>query len=201
MKIENIDLCACCAPHVSHTGEVGIVKMLDFMRHRGGVRLIAKCGRQALLDYRNKYRSVYDISNMLSAKQEEVFSAVERVKNETENIYRDFHSFKINVAEQSKKSLVFNNDVSYIIVDNFDADMMREVVNFGAEKTEKYSAVFSGDDNDGYSFVIASKTQDMNILRNELGSKLNGRGGGRDGMIQGKAATTKQNIIDFFKEV
>ena len=41
----------------------------------------------------------------------------------------------------------------------------------------------------------------MNILKNELGSKLNGRGGGRDGMIQGKAAATKQNIIDFFKEV
>jgi hypothetical protein len=41
----------------------------------------------------------------------------------------------------------------------------------------------------------------MNALRNELGSKLNGRGGGRDGMIQGKAMTTKENIIDFFKEV
>ena len=41
----------------------------------------------------------------------------------------------------------------------------------------------------------------MNILRNKLNEKLNARGGGRDGMIQGKAATTKENIINFFKEV
>jgi predicted Rossmann fold nucleotide-binding protein DprA/Smf involved in DNA uptake len=67
--------------------------------------------------------------------------------------------------------------------------------------TEGATAVFSGDDGNGYSFVIASKSQDMNSFRNELNSKLNGRGGGRDGMIQGKATTTKEKIIDFFKEV
>lgn len=200
VKIENIDLCACCAPHVSRTGEVGIVKILDFMRHRGGVRLIAKCGRQALLDYRNKYRSVYDISNMLSAKQEEVFSAVERVKNETENIYKDFHSFKINVAEQSKKSLVFNNDVSYIIVDNFDADMMRTVANYGMDKST-LCVVFSGNDGVGYSYVAGSKSLDMKNVAKVINQALSGRGGGRDTMIQGKASSCENDIRKFMSEL
>ena len=83
----------------------------------------------------------------------------------------------------------------------YDADMMREVVNYSASKTEKYSAVFSGDDENGYSFVVASRCQDMNSFKNEMNSKLNARGGGRDGMIQGKAATTKTDIINFFQEV
>ena len=87
------------------------------------------------------------------------------------------------------------------VTSGYDADMMREVVNFGIEKTDKFSGVFSGNDSDGYSFVIASKVQDMNALRNRLNSELNARGGGRDGMIQGKAATSKENIINFFKEV
>jgi tRNA nucleotidyltransferase/poly(A) polymerase len=42
---------------------------------------------------------------------------------------------------------------------------------------------------------------DSKALAIEISQKLNGRGGGRDGMIQGKAATEKQAIIDFFKEV
>ena len=65
----------------------------------------------------------------------------------------------------------------------YDGICVVKDVNFAVEKTEKFGAVFSGNDSDGYSFVIASKSQDMNILRNELNSKLNGRGGGRDGMI------------------
>ena len=88
VSIENTDLCACCAPHVKNTGEVGIVKILDFKRHRGGIRLVMKAGFKALLDYREKYKSVYDISNILSAKQPEIFNAVERVYNEVDDANR-----------------------------------------------------------------------------------------------------------------
>ena len=52
VDIENTDLCACCAPHVNRTGEVGVIKILDFMRHRGGVRIVMKSGLKALFDYR-----------------------------------------------------------------------------------------------------------------------------------------------------
>ena len=36
VEVEGYDLCACCAPHVSRTGEIGLVKILDFEKHRGG---------------------------------------------------------------------------------------------------------------------------------------------------------------------
>jgi alanyl-tRNA synthetase len=171
------------------------------MKHRGGVRIVMKAGSLALKDYREKYRNALGISNLLSVKQHDIFTATEKFYNDLGDERRKFYEYRLSVANRDKENLRDINGSLVLITAGFDADMMREVVNFGAEKTEKYSAVFSGDDNDGYSFVIASKTQDMNILKNELGSKLNGRGGGRDGMIQGKAATTKQNIIDFFKEV
>ena len=201
VEIDGVDVCACCAPHVKKSGEVGIIKLLDFMKHRGGVRIVMKAGSLALKDYREKYRNALGISNLLSVKQHDIFTATEKFYNDLGDERRKFYEYRLSVANRDKENLRDINGSLVLITAGFDADMMREVVNFGAEKTRKYSAVFSGDDNDGYSFVIASKTQDMNILRNELGSKLNGRGGGRDGMIQGKAATTKQNIIDFFKEV
>ena len=39
VEVEGTDTCACCAPHVSRTGEIGLIKILDFMKHRGGTRI------------------------------------------------------------------------------------------------------------------------------------------------------------------
>ncbi len=201
VTIDGVDVCACCAPHVNSTAEVGIIKLLDFMKHRGGVRIVMKAGKLALLDYRDKYKNALGISNLLSVKQQDIFTATEKFYNDLSEERRKFYEYRLSVAERDKANLCEVNGSLILITSGYDSDMMREVVNFAVEKTEKYGAVFSGNDSDGYSFVIASKSQDMNILRNELNSKLNGRGGGRDGMIQGKATTTKEKIIDFFKEV
>ena len=66
-----------------------------------------KSGSDALLDYREKYKSVYTISGLLSAKQGEISSAVERLMNDNDIIRRDFYQFKMSVAENTKSSLVF----------------------------------------------------------------------------------------------
>ena len=201
VEVEGVDVCACCAPHVKTSGEVGVIKLLDFMKHRGGVRVVMKAGKLALIDYREKYKNALGISNLLSVKQQDIFTATEKFYNDLSEERRRFYEYRMSVANRDKEKLEEINDSLILITDGYDADMMRDVVNYALEKTEKYAGVFSGTDNDGYSFVIASKTQDMNSFRNRVNSELNGRGGGRDGMIQGKATTTKTNIIDFFKEV
>ena len=53
-----MDRCACCAPHVDSTGEVGVIKILDSARHRGGQRVSVICGMDALEDYRARQESV-----------------------------------------------------------------------------------------------------------------------------------------------
>lgn len=200
VEIENTDLCACCAPHVKSTGEIGIVKILDFMRHRGGVRIVMKSGYDALLDYREKYRNVYEISGLLSAKQECVAEYVKRLMDETDAIKRQFYQFRLSVAQRDKESLKYTNDISYLITDGYDADMMREVANYGAEKSA-ICIVFSGDDEIGYSYIACSLSYDMKKVAAHINKTLNGRGGGRDTMIQGKVAVDKSSIVAFLNSV
>ena len=57
VEIPGVDRCACCAPHVNTTGEIGLVKLLTAERHRGGVRLTLLCGMDAIDDYRRKQDS------------------------------------------------------------------------------------------------------------------------------------------------
>ena len=198
VSIENTDLCACCAPHVKSTGEVGIVKILDFMRHRGGIRLVMKAGSKALLDYREKYKSVYDISNLLSAKQPEVFNAVERVYNEVDDVNRELYNFKHKVAESDKNNLIYSGNISYFISSFYDTDMMRNLVNYGMEKSS-LSLAFSGEDENGYSYIAGSNSLDMKNVARSINSNLNGRGGGRDTMIQGKVSATKEQIVNYLE--
>lgn len=52
VEVPGVDLCACCAPHVSFTGEIGLIRLKDRMRHRGGVRFTMLAGRAAYEDAR-----------------------------------------------------------------------------------------------------------------------------------------------------
>lgn len=54
VTVEGYDVCACCAPHVSCTGEIGAIKFTSVMRHRGGIRVTILCGSDAEVDYREK---------------------------------------------------------------------------------------------------------------------------------------------------
>ncbi len=80
VEIPGVDLCACCAPHVDTTGQIGLIKIVNVQSHRGGVRINILCGGRALADYTEKQDSVWAISSLLSAKQPEVAGAVARAK-------------------------------------------------------------------------------------------------------------------------
>ena len=200
VKIGEADLCACCAPHVKRTGEIGVVKILDFMRHRGGVRIVMKSGLKAVLDYREKYTSVYDVSVMLSAKQHEIASYVDKKIKENETLQRSFTTFKMQIAENDKENLSYIGDTALFITSFYDSDMMRELANYGMTQKE-LCVILSGNEESGFSYVAGSLSFDLMKFAKHFNSALNGRGGGRGTMIQGKVTATKQGIINYFNSL
>ena len=57
----------------------------------------------------------------------------------------------------------------------------------------------NGNDEAGYSYIIASKTVDLRAKSKEINSSLNGRGGGQPTMIQGSFKAKKEEIIEYIK--
>ena len=67
VNIADVDSCACCAPHVAYTGELGIVKIVDAVKHKGGLRIRMLAGVRAY-DYMAKVsKEASAVSVMLSA--------------------------------------------------------------------------------------------------------------------------------------
>ena len=68
VEVEDTDVCACCAPHVKLTGEIGMLKIINRENHRGGVRITYLCGFRALSFYRDALDTLKFVQATLSAK-------------------------------------------------------------------------------------------------------------------------------------
>lgn len=197
VEIPGIDLCACCAPHVAHTGEIGIIKLLDAASYKGGTRLHMLCGLRALEDYRQRYASVRRISVALSAKQREVAEAVERLCASFEEAKHDAASLRRALADRIAATLPAA-EAHCLFEPLLDTGAMRALAAAGAKKCTAVCAVFAGNDADGYTYVAASDTVDMRTFAKQMNAALNGRGGGNAQMICGSVSAPRRAIEAFY---
>lgn len=197
VKIGDIDLCACCAPHVKRSGEIGAIKLSDFSRHRGGTRVTMRSGKLALCDYSQKYESVHAISNLLSVKQNEADSAVQKLLEGFNNAKKELYDFKMRLVKDDVNNAVKKSDMPVFITSVYDGEMLKEFVDSATKCGARLCAAFSGE-NGVYSYAVLSREFDMKAFALEMNTALNGRGGGRDGMIQGRVPAEKEEIIEFF---
>lgn len=199
VTIPDCDVCACCAPHVSYTGEIGLVKIVDAMRHRGGIRLWMVAGRLALEDYRTKQENIAAISAALSVKQPQAAQGVARMKAELEQV-----TFALNQARQAliaekAKSLPRTEGNLCLFEDDLDAASLRALANAGMEVCGGICAVFTGSDKTGYRYVMGSKTVDLRAKAKEINQALGGKGGGQPTMIQGSVTADRAAILAYFQ--
>ena len=198
--IDGFDICACCAPHVKRTGEIGIIKILDWINYKGGVRLNILCGRDALSDYHERYKRNVQISNLLSAKQEEVCPAVEKLLSDMAELRHQLGEKSKEITRLYLEGITETDDDIVIFTKDMSSGEIRHLANGAKEKTKNLAAVFSGDDTKGYSYIIGSNTTDLKALAPEINKALSGRGGGNSAMIQGSLKATEKEIRAFIKE-
>lgn len=197
VEIEGVDLCACCAPHVSHSGEVGLLKIIDSMRHRGGTRMTLLCGEAALLDYEALHENNAAVSAALSAKRLETGGAIARVMAEQEERRAELTKLKRELLQLKAAALRPTEGSICIFESDIDMITLRELVNAGSELAGKVCAGFAGTDGD-YKYIIGSRTVPLRARAKEINAAIDGRGGGSDAMIQGTSRARREDIERYF---
>ena len=196
VEIDTVDICACCAPHVNLTGEIGLIKILTSVSHRGGVRLTVLCGSSAFDDYVKKHNSTLSIAASLCAKHYETDSAVRRlIDANAEQKYKTSENIK-----QLLKIIADTVEPDTAIVRFFelpDAAYLRELTNEIRGKSEIFTMLFSGNDEKGYSYCIYSEKLDLTSFIKDFNKTLDGNGGGRGVMLQGRTKATKEQINNY----
>ena len=196
VTIPGVDVCACCAPHVSRTGEIGMIKIVNCQSHRGGVRLNILCGKRALEDYNKKQESVSAVSVALSAKQDLVADAVLKLKEDILRQQERIKTLQAQLLTLSISTLPAPSECenAVLFVDKMDTIAIRNTVNSLVEKYTGYCGVFSGDEETGYSFIVGSKAKDCKKLAQTFRTELGAKCGGNTPMIQGSVNAKKETI-------
>ena len=199
VTVEGVDMCACCAPHVERTGQIGVIKLLDFMRHRGGVRIWLKAGADALRDYGARYGATAAISALLNVPQADVVPAAEKLLAARDELRFELAGLRRSAIEAQAAALTPTEGHLVLFAEGEDADL-RLLANAGMEKCSGVCSVFSGADGD-FRFVMGSLSRDMRAFAKDVRGPLSARGGGQERMISGRCAATKDTIEAFFREL
>ena len=190
-------------PHVDNTGEIGIIKMLDFLHYKGGVRIHALCGSRALADYRRRYTAVASMAAAMSVKQEDVVTGFARQQAEMENKKRTISLLRGKLEDMTVAAIAPTEGSLCLFDEGLEALEMRRLLGRAAEKCGRFCGVFSGNDEAGYRYVIGRGTPDIDLKKyvKEINTALSARGGGSSEMLQGSCTAKRSEIEAFFERL
>ena len=197
--IPGVDICACCAPHVARTGEIGIIKIIKAIRYKGGMRLTILSGRRAYEHIAHLQTVTEDLSHILSESPDKLKDAVARLLRENED-------YRIRIKNETRKrleeeigSLPADLKDAVLFTEAADNTVQRNAVNTLAEKHTGICAVFSSDGADGYNYILAFPGGDAREVSSLLKEQLAAKGGGSKDMVQGNVRASKEEILEALK--
>ena len=178
VTIPGVDVCACCAPHVSHTGEIGVIRIVKAERHRGGMRLTILAGKRG-------YRYLAGMAELAEGLAENLSVGTDRLYESVKNLMERQEALIIRMKNEAAKRLSEQMDKispeekdSVLFTDAVDSIVQRNAVNALAERGKGVCAVFSSDENGGYNFILSYPGDDARKISMALKEKLGARGGG-----------------------
>lgn len=195
VTIEGVDVCACCAPHVRSTGEIGMLKILNMQNYKGGVRISIICGFRALEEYCKKTEILSEFTSSLSANQDSLIEAVDKLKNVNQSLKVEVSVAKQECMEAKLRGIPKDQVNVYLFENNLDAQVMRNAVNQLVTEHAGICGIFSGDEEEGYRYIIGSSTEDARTIASILREKLGAKGGGSAAMVQGSVVAKKEMIL------
>ncbi|MCI8321170.1 MAG: alanyl-tRNA editing protein [Dorea sp.] len=200
VTVPGYDVCACCAPHVKRTGEIGLIKLVNMMNYKGGERLTMLCGYRALSDYDRKDENSKAISAALCAKETEIAQAVLHLKEEQAAAKGRLASLSQKLLGYLAQEVDVSGDAAFVFDSGLSGNAPRELMNLVLLRGVRICGVFAGRDDSGYRYVIGSHTADVRPLSKRLNDAFAGRGGGKPGMVQGTLTGSEEEIRKLCEE-
>ncbi len=196
----DVDCCACCAPHVAKTGEIGVIKVLDFYSYKQGTRIEMTAGINAFMEYMRLNLANKELMQELSAPRESIVDAVRERSAAYQTLKAECHNYARRAALLALDLHEAGNYV-YAIAEKLSFDELRYCVNSLIADRYEGAILFSKQDEDGYIYVVSSKVADVREIAKKLNESFLGKGGGQAAYCQGKITIkAKEDIIEFVEK-
>jgi len=106
VEIADFDITACGGTHVSHAGEIGVIKILKLERKASETRVEFRCGGRALRDYRLKNAVTNMLAADLTVGAGELDQAVARLKTDIKETRAALKDAQARLIEHEASALI-----------------------------------------------------------------------------------------------
>ena len=151
------------------------------------------CGAQALRLLGEAYAQNKLVSQAFSAKILETGLAAQRMNDQLAALKFRIVGLQRQIFALTAESYAGQGNVLHF-EDGLDGTGLRELA-------DAIARVFSGSDETGYGYCLASHDEDLRPLGKQMTAALSGKGGGKPDFQQGSVKAGKSEILAFFASV
>ena len=180
VEIEGCARCACCGTHVHSTGQIGMIRIVDAIHYKGGMRLFILCGGRALAYEQALQRQAREASRSLSVQPSGLSEAVRRLQAEADEQRSRANRLAMTAFELTARETA-GLPVRVLRGDMLEVSQLRKAA---GSLGGRLSLVLLPREQ-GWSFALSSAEQDVRPAAQALTAAFGGKGGGPKDMVQG----------------
>ncbi len=206
VKIEDLDINACCGVHPSTTLELQAIKIRRWEKHKGATRIEYVAGGRAISDYFIKDSFTREICRYLNSNEEEAINGIKNINEQLKNALEMNKKLIIDISNYESKEMVDQAEVvgEYRVIKKiFDQDT-KYVSKLISKLTEspKIIALMAVQSGDRANLIFgASKDTklSMNDILKDAITLIDGKGGGSTHLAQGggKNSGNLESALDY----
>ncbi|MCA1056993.1 DHHA1 domain-containing protein [Rossellomorea aquimaris] len=206
--IPDFDYNGCGGTHPRSTSEVGAIKILDWEKHKGHIRLQFVCGDRVLRQLHEKNEVLKELTSVLQSPQDKMKDAASQLIAKAKDQEKQIAELKQELLKDEAKELQgmampLANGATFIkgAYQNRPVQELQQLAREIVADTEEAVVFFAVHNADKLQVVGAKgKKADQNLktLAPAIFALVNGKGGGREDFIQGggEPVISPQALLD-----
>ena len=194
VKIEDLDINACCGVHPSSTLELRMIKIRRWEKHKGATRIEYVAGKRAVEDSFKKDRFTTSVCRYLNASEDEAINGIKNMNERLKEALDKNKKLSEEVAVYEVKTMIEDGEqigsVSVVkkIYDNEDIKYVNKVISKIIENNNTI-ALMAVKNGERANLIFAASKDFKGISMNELLKDaitlIDGKGGGSTHQAQG----------------
>ncbi|XP_010224756.1 PREDICTED: alanyl-tRNA editing protein Aarsd1, partial [Tinamus guttatus] len=191
VSIEGIDDNMCCGTHVSNLSDLQVIKLLGTEKgKKNKMNLVFLAGNRVLKSIEQSHSTEKALTSLLKNGPSEHVEAVKRLQSSVKQLQKNnlnlLRDMAVLVARDFKSQPV-RSELFVLHRKEGDSEFMNIIANeIGTEETLLFLTV--GDEKEAGLFLLAGPAEAVEKLGPRVAELLEGKGAGKRGRFQGKAA-------------
>jgi alanyl-tRNA synthetase len=190
VHVTDVDLSACCGTHPHRTGELGLIKIINSEKHRGGIRVSFVCGTRAIRLLQGEHFLLQDMVKKLKTNQatakdklDAILLELDEQRRETRKYYQENIDFKARYLKPTHTRMVQGKELQlfFIRFESRNVQELKDLAKTLIEEPDRMVVFIHWSPQSAVSQWIIALSQSVSLSVKDMIEQLNEQYGGNGG--------------------